>query len=93
MYCKQSEIKFVEAVQTVVRNYSPIKIFYNNDLVWDGTLALNEGWCSPNNAIENFKSTHPEWEKFVVYSIKINIAEWHHSIVWLKGKTVKERYK
>lgn len=85
MYDKQSEISLMDAIDIALHNYNPIKIYYNNKLIWDDTLSLDEGWMTPNKAIEKFKLEHKWWDHIVVNSIKINIVEWHHSVVNLKG--------
>ena len=88
MYCKQSEISFVGAIETVLHNFGAIKIYYNNELVWDDSLSIDDGWMPPHKAIERFKRKHPRWRDIIVYSVKIDIVEWHHSIIKLKGKTL-----
>lgn len=91
MYCRQSEIGFMEAFRTVSHDFGAIKIYYNNELIWDDSLSWEDGWMLPKEAIEKFKQKHPMWEQIKVNSVKITIVDWHHSIVRLKGKVVKEK--
>lgn len=91
MYCRQSEIDFMEALRIASHNFGAIKVYYNNKLIWDDGLSWNEGWIPLKEAIEQFKQKYPMWEHIRVNSIKINVVDWHHSIVRLKGKVVKEK--
>ena len=81
----QSELGLMEALNDVLRNYGPVKIYYNNELIWDDDLSLDEGWITLYEAIEKFKMSNPKWEKIKVRSIKIDIVQFHHSIVYFKG--------
>jgi hypothetical protein len=81
----QSEIGFMEALNDILRSYGPVKIYYNNKLIWDDDLSLDEGWITLYEAIEKFKASNPKWDKIKVHSIKIDIVQFHHSIVHFEG--------
>jgi hypothetical protein len=72
--------------------FSPIKIYYNKECIWDDTLALGEGWIPLKEALKNFRAAHKDYSQIVVTNVKIDIVEWHHSIIHLKGKR-KEKNK
>ena len=56
MHNRCSEIGFMEAVNTVLHNYGPIKIYYNGKIIWDDDWSLDEGWITLYEAIEKFIS-------------------------------------
>jgi hypothetical protein len=85
---KCTEISFMDAL-SMTNNFCPIKIYYNNKLVWDDDLSESEGWMLLSEAIEKFKAKHPEWQQIMIHTIKVDIVSFHHSIIHLKGKRVK----
>lgn len=85
---KNTEISFMDAI-SMTDNFCPIKIYYNNEVVWDDSLFLYGGWSAFDASINNFKMNHPEWEQIMIYKIKIDIVDFHHSIIHFKGKRVK----
>ena len=86
----QSELGFMVALNDVLRNYGPVKIYYNNELVWDDDLSIEEGWITLYESIEKFKVTHPNWDKIMVTGIKIDIVQFHHSIVYFEGGIIDD---
>lgn len=77
----QSEITLFEAVQKI-QDFLPVKILFNgvvlyNDWEWDEDLAptwdllLNRLWQA---------------DKYIVDKINIEIVDFHHSIISMKGK-------
>ena len=84
---KCTEISFMDALD-MTENFCPFKIYYNHELVWDDNASMGV-YMSLESAIENFKTKHPEWEQIMIYTIKIDIDHFHHSIIRLKGKRVK----
>lgn len=85
---KNTEISLIDAI-SMVDNFCPIKIYYNNELVWDDDMAIGFGWVSLETALWSFKNKHPEWVNIVIHTIKIDIVDFHHSIIRLKGKKRK----
>ena len=81
---KCTEISLMDAL-SMVENFCPIKIYYNGKLLWDGDAAI--GACiSFETALENFKIKYPNWGHILIHSIKIDIVDFHHSIIRLKGE-------
>ena len=88
---KQSELGFQEAIRAAM-TYNPIKIYYNRKCIWDDTLGWEDGWLPLKEAMDRFRDSHKDWEQIVVTNVKIKIVDWHHSVIYLKGK-VKEKTK
>lgn len=80
-----SSITLEEAIHTSLP-HSPIKIYYNNECIWDDTLSFNKGWLPLANALDKFRKTHEDYDQIVITNIEIEVVEWHHSIIRLKGK-------
>lgn len=71
---KNSELT-IKDISNLIHQFCPIQIYFNNVLVWDddeGEILFNEffKWMSE---LEN-----------IVYSIKFDIVQFHHSIVYLE---------
>lgn len=80
-----SSITFDEAVHASM-HHCPIKIYYNKKCIWDDTLSFNNGWMPLKDALDHFRKTYKDYEKIVVTDIKVEVVEWHYSIIYLKGK-------
>lgn len=85
---KYTEIGLIDAL-SMVDNFCPIKIYYNGKLLWDDDAAMGV-WMSLETALENFKIKNPNWGHILIHSIKIDIVDFHHSIIRFKGRVVKE---
>lgn len=85
-----SSITFDEAIR-ISMDHCPIKIYYNRKCIWDDTLSIDEGWIPLKCALDNFRNTHEDHNRIVVTNIKIKIVQWHHSIIYLKGKKKEHR--
>ena len=83
---KESILTLKEAINCA-KWYNPIKIYYNRKCIWDDNLSAEEGWIDMNKAIEQFCGDR----LIYIDSLKIKIVEWHHSIIYLKGKVYTER--
>lgn len=81
---KYTEISLMDAI-SMVDNFCPIKIYYNGKLVWDGDASMG-AYISFETAIGNFKIKNPNWGNILIHSIKIDIVDFHHSIIRLKGR-------
>ena len=76
---KVSEITVIDAWQ-MCRRFCPIEWYWNDELVWTDDLNF-EDYISPGMAIERYEEKHPEWSLSRVYDLKIEIVDFHHSIV------------
>lgn len=94
MKYKQSEIEFREAIK-MLSSFNPIKIVYNRKKLYndydskkvievfdDGSKAYGEKY--PPEIVLEKDYSHLLNKK--VYSIKIDIVEHHHSIIYIKGE-------
>ena len=77
----QSEITFFEAVQKI-QDFLPVKILFNSvvlydDWEWDEDLAPT--WDLLSDRL---------WQadKYIIDKINIEIVDFHHSIIHMKGK-------
>lgn len=91
MKTKLSAITFDEAVRYIM-HFCPLKIYYNRKCIWDDTLGFYDGWLSLKDALDNFCNTYEDYERIVITDLKVEIVDWYHSVVYLKGKR-KERNK
>ncbi len=41
------------------------------------------------DALDAFRSAHKDYDQIVIVEIKIEIVEYHHSVIYLKGKIDK----
>ena len=87
---KSSVIGLIEAIHSAMQ-FCPIKIYYNRKCIWDDTLSFDDGWLPLKDALDNFRNTHEDYERIVVTNVKIQIVEWHHSVIYLKGKVDKRK--
>ena len=93
-----SEITFAEAIK-MVDKFSPCKIVFNgielyNDYDSDRVIEIDE------NGVKTIGENLPPeavvydrlWrhEKYIVTSIKIDIVDYHHSVISMKGYFEKE---
>jgi hypothetical protein len=85
-----SNITFEEALRTSI-TYCPIKFYYNKECIWDDTLSFNNGWLPLESALDKFRKTHENYDQIVITNIEIEVVEWHHSIIYLKGKIDKKK--
>lgn len=76
---KVSEITVIDAWQKC-HMFLPIKLYWNDKLVWDDDVNA-EDWVRPEVAIERYKETLPGFAYRRVYDIKIEVVDFHHSIV------------
>ena len=87
---KASVIDLIEAIHSAML-FSPVKIYYNKKCIWDDTLSVDEGWISMQDAMDRFCDTHQDWKHIIVTAVKIDIVEWHHSVIRIKGKVKKRK--
>lgn len=87
---KESVIGLIEAIHSAML-FSPVKIYYNKKCIWDDMLSLDEGWIPMKDAMDHFCDAHKDWKQIIVTAVKIDIVEWHHSVIYLKGKVKKRK--
>lgn len=87
-----SSITFDEAIR-VSMHHCPIKIYYNRKCIWDDMLSIDEGWLSLERALDNFRNANKDYERILITDIKVKVVQWHHSIIYLKGKFNKRKDK
>jgi hypothetical protein len=85
---KMSDLDIVEAWSTILMNHNPIQIYWNDDIIWDDNVDLGD-WISLPLAFKKWKEYNPNYKKYMVENINIEIVEFHHSIVRMYGKEVK----
>jgi hypothetical protein len=90
MKTKQSVVGIIEAIHSVML-FSPVKIYYNRKCIWDDTLAIDNGWVPIKDAMDRFRDSHKDWEQIVVTNVKVKVVEWHHGVVYLRGKVKKTK--
>lgn len=94
MKYKQSEIQLCEAIK-ILNSFNPIKVVYNKKVLYNDydskriiEVLPDGGEVYGEEAPPEFiiPKRYPElWNK-LVYSIKIDIVQHHHSIVYIKGE-------
>ena len=89
MSIKVSEITLREAIEDVEK-FAPVKIIFNDIVLYndfDSELEIEDGVYGeilpPLSVIPNRLW---QFDKYVVTSIKIDIVEFHHSIVTIQGE-------
>lgn len=87
---KLSKITPIEAIHSIMR-FCPVKIYYNKQCIWDDMLSCDEGWLPLQQALDNFRNTHKNYDRIIITNVKIEVVEWHHSIIYLKGKVDKRK--
>lgn len=83
-----STINIVEAWNKCMEAFSPIQIYWNDEIIWDDNVELNK-WENPKAAFSLWAACHPNYKNYMVESINIEIVEFHHSIVRMYGREMK----
>ena len=73
-----------------ISSFNPVKIYYNNDVLWDGDVEIDDEFVTFEKAFSLFAYTNKNWESYRIFNIEIQIVSFHHSIIYLYGKEVKE---
>ena len=90
MKTKQSVITLIEAIHSAMQ-FNPVKIYYNRKCIWDDTLNIDDGWMPLKDALDLFRDTHKDYEQIIATSVKIKVVEWHHSVIYIKGKYTRSK--
>ena len=80
-----SELTLSE-VLTKTNNFSPVKVFYNGEVIWDDELYV-ENYIPYHKAIINYKKKNKYFNYYKVTNINIEITDYHHIIVYISGYT------
>lgn len=80
-----TDITLDDALQRI-NIWSPVLIYYNDFIVWDDENTIfGVDWIPYADAIQNFKNNNTDWQKIRITTIDIEIVQFHHSIIHLKG--------
>lgn len=87
---KCSELSFKDILKDVLYSVSPAKIYYNNKEIYndyDSTVEIEFNIYGEIAAPEVvIPERNPELLNKKIFSLQIEIVDFHHSIVWLKGE-------
>lgn len=64
-----------------------IKFLWNDEVIWDDEADVSV-WLTPLEALEKFEKKHPNWRNYIVNSVRFDIVDYHHSIVYFSGQEV-----
>ena len=73
-----------------ISTFNPVKIYYNNSILWNSELEIDDEFVTFEKAFSLFAYTNKNWESYRVFNIEIQIIDFHHSIIHLYGKENKE---
>ena len=76
-------------VLTKINTFSPIKIIYNGETIWDDGLDI-EDWIPYERAIIEYKKKHKYFYYYKVTNIAIEIDSYHHCVAYISGYTDTE---
>ena len=78
----KSDIK-ISDIQKLYSIIGPVKIYYNDELVWDDDLEIGY-WIPLDEAMDNFKYVK-DWDNVRITDIQMTIVSFHHCILNLFG--------
>jgi hypothetical protein len=71
--------------------FCPVEIYYNGTLVWSDHCDASE-WIPMNLAVKQFESRlENDYKRIIIGRISIEVVEFHHSIIRLKGKRIRRK--
>jgi hypothetical protein len=80
-----SDLKLSDAI-SYVEKFCPVEIYYNGNLVWTDRCDTSE-WIPMETAVKQFEEKIESRQKRIfILRIGIEIVDFHHSIIRLKGK-------
>ena len=87
---KCSEITLREAIKKL-NTFAPIKIIFNNIVLYndydEDMIEIEEGvWGENKLPIEVIPNRIWQFDKYIVFDIKIEIVDHHHSVVAMQGE-------
>jgi phosphorylcholine metabolism protein LicD len=80
-----SEFTIEETINKIMA-FSPVKIYYNGDCIWDDDLDVSV-WKPLGEALINFYKENKYYKYYMITSINIITTDYHHSIIYLNGYT------
>lgn len=64
--------------------FCPVKLYYNNTLIWDDCVDADIA-IPLNVALLQFEEKTNSLKNIIIHSVKIEIVDFHHSVVYLTG--------
>ena len=64
--------------------FCPIKLYYNSTLIWDDCVDADVA-VPLNVALLEFEKKTDALKNIIIHSVKIEIVDFHHSIIYLTG--------
>lgn len=80
-----SNLTITETWNKCMDSFAPIKIYWNDEIIWDDDLPLSE-WLNPKAAFTEWAACHPDYKLYIVKNINIEIVDFHHSVVKIYGE-------
>lgn len=91
---ENSEITIREAIE-YVDQFCPIKIIFNGIVLYndyDSTIELEDGLCGEDkHPLDVIPNRIWQFDQYIVTSLRIEIVEFHHSIITMHGYFRGER--
>ena len=76
-------------VISYTEKFCPVEIYYNGNLVWTDNCDASE-WVPMEVAIQQFEQKmESNCRHIIIGQIKIEVVDFHHSIIRLKGKRIR----
>lgn len=80
-----SDLNLSDAI-SYVEKFCPVEIYYNGNLVWTDRCDASE-WVPMETAVKQFEEKMESRSKRIfILRVSIEIVDFHHSIIRLKGK-------
>ena len=87
-----SDLNLSDAV-SYVEKFCPVEIYYNGNLVWTDRCDASE-WVPMELAVKQFEEKlETKHRRIIIGRISIEVADFHHSIIRLKGKRIGRYHK
>lgn len=80
-----SDLTLEQAIEKI-STFNPIKIYYNNDILWDDDVEIDDEFVTFEKAFSLFTHVNKNWKDIRIFNIEIQIVDFHHSIIYLYGK-------
>jgi hypothetical protein len=80
-----SDLNLSDAI-SYVEKFCPVEIYYNGNLVWTDRCDASE-WVPMEEAVKQFEEKlESRHKRIFILRVGIEIVDFHHSIIRLKGK-------
>ena len=80
-----SEFTLEDMIEKLL-SLNPVKIYYNNDVLWDSDVEIDDKFVTLDKAFSLFTYVNKNWKDIRVFNVEIQIVSFHHSIIYLYGK-------